>query len=128
MGVDSVGEVLADGVRFWDGHVAALDHDTGAVIISDDLVTEVSRHNHAQFRKLEPNGRLFKLERYEDINGVSGEGTVAVGCELSDGQVAYRWRSNPRTTQIAEKLDVVRRIHGHGDRTKVLAVHPSENV
>lgn len=62
----------------------------------------------------------FALYRHDDVHGVSGEGVVAFGTRFPDGRVAYRWLSDPRTTQFAEDVDVIRTIHGHGGKTVIL--------
>lgn len=64
--------------------------------------------------------RVFRLQRDEDVNGVSGTGVVAQGVEFDDGTVAMRWLSETATTTLyANSLDV-ERIHGHGGRTRIV--------
>lgn len=64
--------------------------------------------------------RRWQLQRHEDKTGVSGTGIVAYGVEWADGTVAYRWTTNPATHQIADSIDDVENIHGHGDSTEVV--------
>ncbi len=65
--------------------------------------------------------RTFDLVRREDVNGISGTGYVAEGCQFFDGTVAMRWcvPGKPHTTTIyGSILDLVD-IHGHGGLTEV---------
>lgn len=68
--------------------------------------------------------RRWHLVRHEDESGVSGTGVVASGVEFHDGRVAYRWRRSPEgsasTFQIADRIEDVEKIHGHGGRTQVV--------
>ena len=64
--------------------------------------------------------RRFVLDRDRDMTGHSGKGIVAHGIQFPDGTVAYRWTSNPRTTQIADSIQDVQHIHGHAGKTSVV--------
>jgi hypothetical protein len=63
--------------------------------------------------------RVFHLVRDEDISGVSGVGTVAVGAVFSSGKVVLEWIGADSSFEILDGLDHVERIHGHGGRTRI---------
>lgn len=64
--------------------------------------------------------RRFRLEREQDVTGVSGEGLVANGVEWPDGSVTLRWAAPPfQTTVCHESIESVKAIHGHGGATAV---------
>lgn len=67
-----------------------------------------------------PKTRRWALYRHEDATGVSGEGVVAEGVQFRDGRVAYRWTTDPRTTQTADSIDDVETIHGHAGKTEIV--------
>lgn len=90
-------------------------------------------HYHPRFddesiRDVAGDLRRFHLVRHEDESGVSGTGVVASGVEFHDGTVAYRWRTSPEgsasTFQIAESIQDVQAIHGHGGRTHIVWEDP----
>jgi len=64
--------------------------------------------------------RRFFLRRDEDETGTSGTGVVAEGVELSSGRVVLQFRSHMGTVTILDSMKVVRSIHGHDGRTKVV--------
>ena len=64
--------------------------------------------------------RVFHLVRDEDISGVSGVGTVAVGAVFPSGKVVLEWLGADSSFEILDGLDQVERIHGHGGRTRVV--------
>ena len=74
--------------------------------------------------------RRFRLVRYEDNTGVSGEGTVAHGVEFADGAVVLQWHNadNDRLENIPNGMAVkpgpngveaTREVHGHDGRTEI---------
>lgn len=63
--------------------------------------------------------RRFRLERNEDVSGVSGTGHVADGVLFPDGTTVIRWRTKHRSTTVYESLGDCIRIHGHGGATRV---------
>ena len=63
--------------------------------------------------------RTFRLIRDVDVTGVSGTRLVAEGVEFTDGSVALRWTSEPRSMVFHESLQAVLDVHGHGGRTRV---------
>lgn len=67
-----------------------------------------------------PKTRRWVLVRHQDVNGVSGTGVVAEGISFRDGRVAYRWTTDPRTTQTADSIEDVKTIHGHQGKTEVV--------
>ncbi|MGH3655693.1 MAG: hypothetical protein ACRDUA_03445 [Micromonosporaceae bacterium] len=68
--------------------------------------------------------RLFALQRYVDLSGVSGTGVVAYGtCYPPTGTVTVCWLG--RTTGhssigVYDSLDAVRTIHGHHGYTEIV--------
>lgn len=65
--------------------------------------------------------RTFRLERDEDVTGISGTGTVAEGVEFSNGKVAICWISGEhQSTVVWDSIDSVEAIHGHGGKTRVV--------
>lgn len=64
--------------------------------------------------------RVFHLARDEDISGVSGVGTVAVGAVFPSGKVVLEWLGADSSFEILDGLDHVERIHGHGGRTRIV--------
>ena len=64
--------------------------------------------------------RIFRLNRKEDVSGVSGTGVVAEGIEFSDGRVAMRWIcGTPLSTCCWDSVDDMMEIVGHGGRTVI---------
>ncbi len=72
-------------------------------------------------------GRRFVMVREEDVSGVSGTGVVAEGCVFSNGAVAYTWLTYMTTMAWAPSIDVLKNIHGHGGKTKIVFIDP-ENI
>lgn len=72
--------------------------------------------------------RRFTLERYRDISGVSGVGTVAWGIEWPDGVVALHWMGAwPTSVVFYERgMAAVTHIHGHDGATQIVYVDVSE--
>ena len=64
--------------------------------------------------------RAFHLHRTRDFTGVSGCGTVAEGCQFSDGTVVLRWCSRYASTVVYANLQDALRVHGHGGATQVI--------
>lgn len=62
----------------------------------------------------------FRLERAEDVSGVSGTGHVADGTEFPDGTVAVRWRGVHPTTALHRDMASVEFIHLHGGKTRLV--------
>ena len=71
--------------------------------------------------------RRFYLQRDEDESGVSGTGRVAQGVEYDNGSCALLWLSPYRCHASYESIKAITRIHGHGDKTKIVFIDPSEN-
>jgi hypothetical protein len=64
--------------------------------------------------------RVFHLARDEDISGVRGVGTVAVGAVFPSGKVVLEWLGADSSFEILDGLDHVERIHGHGGKTRIV--------
>jgi hypothetical protein len=63
--------------------------------------------------------RRFRLNRSEDVSGVSGTGIIAEGVVASDGVTVLFWLGDKHTMEIAPTLDMLMSIHGHGGKTVV---------
>lgn len=64
--------------------------------------------------------RRFVLDRQEDVTGTSGTGIVAEGVLFSCGKVALTWFSHYGAVNVYDSLEVVKVLHGHQGRTKVV--------
>ena len=63
--------------------------------------------------------RVFRLERTEDVSGISGTGVVADGVVFPDGVAVLRWRTAGASTAIYDSVEDVERIHGHDGKTRL---------
>lgn len=71
--------------------------------------------------------RLFRLQRDQDVTGVSGPGHVADGVQFADGTVVVRWLGNYASTVVWDSLEAAMHVHGHGGATKaVFGDEPAE--
>lgn len=70
--------------------------------------------------------RRFVMVRSEDVSGVSGTGVVAEGTVFSNGAVAYTWLTHLQTMAWAPSIDVLKNIHGHGGKTKIVFIDPEQ--
>ena len=64
--------------------------------------------------------RTFKLQRDEDVTGVSGTGAVAEGVQWSDGKVALHWVTGIGSVIIYDDIDHVHQVHGHDRKTRIV--------
>lgn len=64
--------------------------------------------------------RRFKLERTEDVSGVSGTGVVAVGVEVFDKRCYVFWLGNHSSHNEYNSIQDVEFVHGHSGLTKVV--------
>lgn len=71
--------------------------------------------------------RRFVLVRDRDVSGISGCGVVVWGACFPDGTVAYRWNSDMPTTSVAESVERVEAIHGHGGATRLVWLDSAED-
>lgn len=65
--------------------------------------------------------KRFRLQRTEDLSGVSGTGVVAQGVDFG-GQVVLKWNDKgetPGAVGFYETTEHVLKIHGHDGRTKI---------
>lgn len=74
--------------------------------------------------------RTFRVQRDQDITGVSGTGVVADGCVFPDGTTVIRWRELPTehpnyqrgvraTTVVFPNVQAVEALHGHNGATRI---------
>jgi len=70
-------------------------------------------------KKPKPGMRMFYLERLQDVHGVSGEGYVAEGVELSTGRVVLSWLTQHHTITIFDNMKELEAIHSHGGKTVI---------
>lgn len=64
--------------------------------------------------------RTFKLNRKDDLSGVSGTGLVAEGVEFDTGQIAICWMTKYHAIGIYENLHTLEQVHGHNGATEVI--------
>ena len=65
----------------------------------------------------------FTLERDEDESGISGTGVVAVGVRFNGGKCVLHWLTEYSSVAVYDDIETVRRIHGHGGKTRVVFDH-----
>ena len=64
--------------------------------------------------------RRFRLNRLNDVSGVSGTGIVAEGVVFSDGRAAVRWIvGEHKCTSVWDSLYDIEQVHGHGGDTVI---------
>lgn len=85
----------------------------------DDVTAELTGrtvvHRHQSLRP-----RRFALRRYEDVTGMSGEGSVADGVLWPDSTASVRWRGeHPSVVFWDRGRTSVEFIHGHAGATEV---------
>lgn len=68
-----------------------------------------------------PEPLRFRLVRSEDVNGVSGTGTVAFGTyyPAPNDRVTLAWCSKTNSVCVYDSIEDVEEIHGHQGRTEV---------
>lgn len=64
--------------------------------------------------------RTYVLVGDEDVSGVSGVGVVAEVVEFSSGKVAIAWQIPYFAIEVHDTIESVRRIHGHGGKTRLV--------
>ncbi|TAE61686.1 MAG: hypothetical protein EAZ76_11045 [Nostocales cyanobacterium] len=65
----------------------------------------------------------FRLERKKDVTGISGTGTVAVGCHFKGfgGLAVMQWLTEfTSTAWYIAGLEQIELIHGHKGKTRIL--------
>lgn len=118
------GKVLAEGIEFRDGRVAyRWLSETPATVTGAEVPTggELAAMFGiiAEYGPEDVECRRFQLDRDRDTSGMSGTGIVAEGVVFRDGAVAYRWLTNPCTSQTADRIEDVESIHGHNGSTSI---------
>jgi len=68
--------------------------------------------------------RRFVLDRKKDATGTSGTGIVAEGVLFSNGKVALTWFSHYGAVNVYDSVEVVRVLHGHQGRTRIVWTDP----
>lgn len=63
--------------------------------------------------------RRFRLDRQQDVTGVSGTGCVAQGVVFSDGTVVMRWLTEHRSTAVYADVSDLEVIHLHHGATVI---------
>lgn len=90
----------------------ALNLDCPAAQISEGTETMVrNQTGRGAGKEQDATVRVFHLVRGEDISGVSGVGTVAVGAIFPSGKVVLEWLGADSSFEILDGLDHVERIH-----------------
>jgi hypothetical protein len=85
---------------------------------------------HPDLAVTPPIFRRFRLNRVQDITGLSGTGIVAEGVEFSDGTSVVRWLSSgvsvtnrergvAPTTVIHPDIRSIEALHGHNGATQI---------
>jgi hypothetical protein len=64
--------------------------------------------------------RLFRLQRTQDVTGVSGPGHVADGVQFADGTVVMRWLGAYASTVVWDSLEAAMHVHGHDGTTRAV--------
>jgi hypothetical protein len=72
--------------------------------------------------------RRFVFLRHEDQTGISGVGLVVMGVQYPDERCHYRWLSENATDQMADSMDKIRAVHGHGGKTVVVFIDDEYGV
>ena len=64
--------------------------------------------------------RVGRINRNEDVHGVSGEGDHKADVfECSDGKCIVRWLGKDGSTNVYEGVKNVTNVHGHGGKTEI---------
>ncbi len=66
--------------------------------------------------------QLYKMNRKEDVNGISGTGIVAEVVEFTDGACVVRWikgatKQNVASTVFYDSKEELLKVHGHDGKT-----------
>lgn len=83
--------------------------------VYDELLQKVEVEESKVFA-----GRMFVLERTEDVNGVSDTGHVATGIVFPNEKVAMCWNTTTSSVAVYDSIEDVETIHGHKGRSKVV--------
>ena len=69
---------------------------------------------------MEPEPRLFYLQRDQDLSGISGTGRVADGVMWPDGSCCVRWRTETSSLSVWTSFADMVTVHGHNGATRVV--------
>lgn len=103
-----------------NGRCALWDRDSGATRVyqsREEAAADVNAHE--QVLDTSDEFRGVTLDRYEDVKGRSGTGTVAVGAEWPDDTVVLGWLSQPNSVCVYDSIEAAQSIHGHGGKTRL---------
>jgi len=64
--------------------------------------------------------KIFHLFRRIDETGISGTGTVAIGCQLPSGTCVMEWTSYHSSIGVYKNINDVLALHGHNGKTDVV--------
>lgn len=81
--------------------------------------TDMSSLTKTNKPKKAKNLRRFYLNRKNDVNGVSGEGIVAVGVQFPNGKCVLNWVTDTPSFNFYNSINDIKDIHGHGDSTEI---------
>lgn len=124
-------QIIAGGVILPDGQVAIArslpnaSHGTFPSFTSFQQLQE-KRDRQIIFAEDSDNGyeiNTFQLVRKKDITGISGTGTVAVGCYFQSfgGLAVMQWLTEfASTAWYIGGLEQIELIHGHKGKTRII--------
>ncbi len=69
---------------------------------------------------VESSMKTFKMQRIEDVSGVSGIGIVAEGVIFTNGKCVITWFGNISSVVVYDSFEECEQIHGHEGRTKFI--------
>lgn len=72
--------------------------------------------------------KRFYLERISDVSGVSGNGRVAEGCQMSTKWCALVWLTDLASMSYYPSIETLEEIHGHSGLTKVVWLDKEETT
>lgn len=72
--------------------------------------------------------KIFKLNRKQDVTGVSGTGIVAEGVIFKSGKVCLCWNGDISSIVIYDTIECVKKIHCHNGSTFIEYDEPSIKI
>ncbi len=86
----------------------------------DDVLYEILKTELMSLGNQGSGMRRFKLQRLDDVTGISGTGIVAEGVKFSDGTIAIRWKSEYPSTVVWQSIEDAIKVHGHDGKTEII--------